>query len=457
MSTVDPAHKTPHKVHIRGVDDLTTEDLKDFSAEHFPSEPPLRVEWIDDTSANIVYDTPATALKALKSFSIWPTDDSPDSTLQLRAAKTFSSHPESSLQVRTALFTDQKGPRAHDASRFYMMHPEYDPRERGRRDRSNRSGHGNYLRRRYGYEEHRRRNEGDNRDGYSDIMYDDDPSIPARREKGISTQRTSQSPRSSLSTEDRNTAEIRRNKARYQVDSYRPRRSSSKDQGARNRSASPSRHIDDRPGRPGQRNPRRRTPPPPYQAHDPYPTPSENLGKELFPSKSVPVANQHSKERELFPDKRSAANSKKELFPNKLTSSNHRRSDAFDAADETADHFVTGLSAPLTDNALKPRHDLTDKLSKSQALSYGRLRSSDLETEPMALEVLNEGGLNIRGASQMQDLGFSIRGAADNTSNKMHVKELFPEKVVGNAGKELFAEKLQGRGGKRNKAEDMFY
>lgn len=453
---MDLAQQTPHKIHIRGVDDLTTEDLKAFSAEHFPSESPLRIEWIDDTSANIVYDTPATASKALKSFSVVPVDSFLDSTLQLRAAKTFSSHPESSLQVRTALFTDQKRPRACDASRFYMMHPEYDPREQGRQDRSNRSGHGNYQRRRYGHEEHRRRNEGDNREGYNPTMYDDDSSALARRENGMSTRRASRSPRSS-SAENRNTAETRRNRARFQGDSYRPGRSSSKDQGTRNRSASPGRDIDNHPGRLGQRNPRRRTPPPPYQARDPYPTPSENLGKELFPSKSIPTTNHRSKEKELFPDKRSAANLKKELFPNKLTSSNHRRSDAFDAADETADLFASGLSVSSMNKATKPHHNLTDKIVNNHALSYGRLRSSDLEPEPMALEVLNEGGLNIRGASQVQDLGFSIRGAADSTSNKLHVKELFPEKVVGNAGKELFAEKLQGRGGKRNKAEDMFY
>ena len=70
--------------------------------------------------------------------------------------------------------------------------------------------------------------------------------------------------------------------------------------------------------------------------------------------------------------------------------------------------------------------------------------------------MLNDGGLNIRGASRLQDSGFSIRGAADDASCVPQVNELFPERVVGNVGKELFADKLQGRGGKRNKAEDMF-
>lgn len=398
-----------------------------------------------------MYDTPATASKALASFSILPPDDFLDSALRLRPAKSFSSHPESSLHVRTALFTDQKRPRAREASRFYMMHPEYDPGERGRQDRSSRSGHGNYHRRRYDHEEHRRRKVEDNQNGYNINMYDDNSSTLA------SNRRTSQSPRSSSSAEDRNTARSLRDRARYQGDYYRPGKPSTENHGARNRSASPSRDNDDHSGRSVQRNSRRRTPPPPYQIRDPYPTPLEKSGKELFPLKYMSMTSHRDKEKDLFANRKSAPNLKKELFPNKVVTSNHRRSDAFDAADETADLFATGLTVPLTNGATMPRPNLADRLAKSQALSYGRLRSSELEPEPMALEVLNEGGLNIRGASKLLDPGFSIRGAADNTLIKSRVKELFPEKVVGNAGKELFAEKLQGRGGKRNKAEDMFY
>ena len=43
-----------HKVHIRGLDDLTTKDIEAFSTEHFPSHKP-KVEWVDgeqsDTTA----------------------------------------------------------------------------------------------------------------------------------------------------------------------------------------------------------------------------------------------------------------------------------------------------------------------------------------------------------------------------------------------------------------------
>lgn len=457
VSAVATEHETPQKVHIRGVDDLTTEDIKDFSAEHFASESPLRIEWIDDTSANIVYDTAATASMALNCFSLSPTYDMPYSPLQLRAAKTFSSHPESSLHVRIALLTDQKRPRAYEASRFYMMHPEYDPREQRHRDRSSRSGHGVYQRRKYGHEEHRRRKEGDRDEGFNPTMYDDDSRALAYRADGVLARRASRSTQSSFSSaDDRNTFQDRRTRQRRGIDTYRPGRFNDNDRGERDRSASPGRDDGGHIGRSGRRDSRRRTPPPPYQARDPYPHFPDNSGKELFPSKPQLGTVKHKDERDLFLNKRSAGSLKKELFPNKSTSSNHRRTDAFDAADETADLFATGLHVPL-DGEATSRHDLTDKLAKNHALSYGRLKSSDPEPEVMALEVLNDGGLNIRGASQKQDTGFSIRGAAEDVSCVPKVKELFPEKAAGNAGKELFADKLQGRGGKRNKAEDMFY
>ncbi|KAI4194396.1 MAG: hypothetical protein LQ346_003700 [Caloplaca aetnensis] len=165
-----------HKVHIRGVDDLTTGDLKAFAAEHHPADLPTRVEWIDDTSANIVYSTPAAAMEALKSFSL--TSFEHDATLlpllPLRPAKAMSNHPESRLQVRTAISTDIKRPRAHEASRFYMLHPEHDPREKARRQKGN-DGRRDYRRQSYGDDEHRRRRPGDKGRILNLTTYGDDP------------------------------------------------------------------------------------------------------------------------------------------------------------------------------------------------------------------------------------------------------------------------------------------
>lgn len=448
---VDAEQEAPEKVHIRGVDDLTTADIMTFTAEHFPSIAPIRIEWIDDTSANIVFESALNATEALQSFT-HPSVNGTLYPLQLRAAKLLSTHPDSSLQVRIALFTDQKRPRAYEASRFYMMHPELDPREQRRRDKSNRAGgHGDYQRRRYSQKEHRNRVEGDLDGAFDSAMYDDNPKA-SRRSNGVSNRRAS---RSSLSSSDeRNTTEGGLSHRGRLLDSYRPGKSSSVSRAARDRSASPGGS-----GGLGRHNFRGRTPPPPYQSRDPFPVPAENLGKELFPSKSAPPSGLAQNGTDLPHNKTSVAGAKKELFPHKTPTSNHRRSDAFDAADETTSARFSPIS--LSERISKPRTNPNGKLAKpsTNTLSYGRLTSDpeqERQAEPIALELLDDGGLNIRGvSSQMRESGFQIRGAAE--TGPMTVRELFPGKAMGNAGKELFAEKLQGRGGKRNKAEDMFY
>ncbi|KAI4134191.1 MAG: hypothetical protein LQ347_001729 [Umbilicaria vellea] len=459
----------PHKIHVRGVDDLTTADIRAFSAEHFPSEVPTRVEWIDDTSANIVFDTPAKALAALVQFSLAPADDVEKiPELQLRRAKVLSTHPNSRMQVRIALFTDQKRPRAYETSRFYLMHPEYDPRERRRRDRSSQDGYGDYRRRRYGHEEHRRRRNDDNDRGFVASMYDDDSSAFADRGNGHQERRGSQS---TLSSEGDNgsSRDPYHRSGRRRGASLRSGRYDVSNGRLRDRSASPDQiseaHSDSNRHRLRKRT---RTPPPRYQSRDPHPIPNPNDHKELFLSKSTtqkPVPGElrgsgsSGRTRELFPNKHFAVNVKKELFPSKTSIIHHRRSDAFDAADETADLFATGMPVPFTDGAMDTRLSscyLAERTSHGDPSNFGRLKGSDTEPDPDALGNLEGGGFSIRGAAKQQDLGFSIRGIAADGATGASVKELFPGKGAGNAGKELFTEKLRGRGGRRNRAEDMF-
>ena len=397
------------------MDDLTTGDIKAYSVQHFPSDPPTRIEWIDDTSANIVYNTPNIGLTALERLSL---ESSTSVQLtELRPAKVPSTHLESVLHVRTALNSDQKRPRAYEASRFYMMHPEHDPREQRRRDRSHHSN-GDYHQRRYGDEENRRRRRKDREEGFDASMYDDDNASLSRRGSLAS------------SSEGRN---------RRAVDSYRPRRNGVSD--SRDRSASPDQQNSDGPRR------RNRTPPPSYRRRDPHPFPKENEGKELFPTISKQTSEKAGKD--LFSDRLLTADSKKELFPHKANTVMHRRSDAFDAADETADLFASGMSVPFTDGPKRGAgKGLASRITAPSKSTYGRLRKSDPEpTEDQEAD----SGLTIRGASR-QDQGFSIRGGAAGT-----IKELFPSKTAGNTGKELFAEKLEGRGTRRTRAEDMFY
>ncbi|MCJ1394057.1 hypothetical protein MMC18_006935 [Xylographa bjoerkii] len=423
-----PSEQTvPYKIHIRGVDDLTTDDIRTFSLENYSTHPPLRIEWVDDTSANIVYETPEIASEALRLFSLRSNADlALLHPLQLRAANRLSSRAGSDLQVRIAVTTDLKRPRAYEASRFYLMHPEHDPRERRRR--GSRIGD-EYRRRRYGNEEQKRRRKDDVAEGFTASMYDDDAEAVAGR-GDTSSRRNS---RSSFSSGP--------GSGSFRGDSYRPK--TRNHIRSRDRSASP-----DRDG--GDRRVRRRTPPPRYELKDPHPVPQESRKKELFPAKAstgdirLQILGISANSKELFPNKKIASNLKKELFPLKAGISIHRRSDAFDAADETADLFANGMTVPFVDGAI------------DRPPSHGRLRPTDPDPVAEDLENLERGGFSIRGASKQVDKGFSIRGTANGASSAGAVKELFPVKA-GNAGKELFAERLHGRGGKRNRAEDMFY
>ena len=422
-----------NKIHIRGVDELKTNDIIAFATEHFPSRGPDQIEWIDDTSANIVYESSDTAADALLHFT---SDSNGDLTtthpLQLRTAKPLSTQPNTHLQIRIAIITDQKRPRAAQASRFYMMHPELDPREQRRR--SNRQDrHGGSKRPRYGDDENRRRKRRDDDEGFTASMYDDDAEALASRDEVVKNRRISRSSFSSTS-----------GSGSFRGDLYRP--NSDEPRRLRDRSASPTRQTATQNGR----RERRRTPPPRYSVRDPHPISKLNTTKELFPSKGAsrdigddirgisPATNA----KELFPNKQVATNLKKELFPLKAGPAGHHRSNAFDAADETTELFAAGMTVPFVDGA----HD-----SPSQ---HGRLKASDPDPDPEALEDLQQGGFRIRGMAKKVDRGLSILGAA----SRPPTKELFPTKAggAGNTGKELFADKLQGRGGRRNLAVDMF-
>src|SRR5437773_10696278 len=102
VASVPHADQTfPQKIHVHALDNLSTADLKAFATEHFPLESPLRVEWIDDTSANLVYETAAIASEALKSFSLH--EDSLQDPLSLGVSKPLTSHHDVRLELRLAV------------------------------------------------------------------------------------------------------------------------------------------------------------------------------------------------------------------------------------------------------------------------------------------------------------------------------------------------------------------
>ncbi|KAL9614641.1 MAG: hypothetical protein Q9167_000846 [Letrouitia subvulpina] len=412
LANGEKANLALNKVHIRGVDDLSTADIEVFAAEHFPAGRAVRIEWIDDTSANIIFSTPEDTQAALAAF-IQSAETSEDaharSGLELVNAKPLSSRPEVQLQVRTALSSDAKKPRAHEASRFYMMHPEHDPREKRRSERF-REGYSEYRKRRNGPESARRR------------------SSPSVHSQASSPERTGRG------------SGIRKG---YRGDFYRPGRNTW-GIGDRERSASPVRLGDTNDDNRGSRT-RRRTPPNHLRGSSDSKL-LANEGKELFSTKSM-NGEKLNHRKELLPNKDVAVNLKKELFPAKLGVSKHRRSGAFDASDETAELFASNMTIRTAEeNSLN--YDTTGPQSS------GTLRTQTLTAIKDHTPVADN--LKIRGVSQNTDLGgFSIRGTAGSIYADK-VKELFPNKT-GNVGKELFLEKLKGRDGTRNRAEDMFY
>ncbi len=312
-----------------------------------------------------------------------------------------------------------------------MMHPEHDPREKRRREPSSRNHE--YKRRRYDRDENRRRKGLDKYRSFSAGMYDDHPGSD-----GAGSRRASFSTHSSIFSSDERNAHRESNVRSRRGDFYRPGKLRGSARASRDRSASPGQDLE-------MRSVRRRTPLRAYQLDNPNPALASNSGKELFPSITESSAHRNPNGRELFPNKKSASTLKKELFPNKAIFSNHRRSDAFDAADETADLFASGLTVSKT--AIFSKRDPFPTKS-STSTSNGRLQSSEPRPESPPSDVEEDNELNIRGISNLQNLGFSIRGAAADGTRVGKVS---------NAGKELFAEKLEGRGGKRNKAQDMFY
>lgn len=137
------------------------------------------------------------------------------------------------------------------------------------------------------------------------------------------------------------------------------------------------------------------------------------------------AASENRQSAQMIKSRLQEAASSKELFPHK-TGVNHRRSDAFDAADATADLFAKQMPVPFMDGAL--------------------------DSPPAPGRSSETGRLNIRGAAKASAVhDFAIKGMAPGST----ARELFPAHT--NVGKELFADRLEGRLQQRKRAEDLFY
>lgn len=176
VENTDDDSKTiiPTKVHIRGLDTLHTEDIKTYVKAHYGSAD--RIEWIDDTSANLLFNSAPTAREAIAALSAIEVADTTALAIgEFLPAKPFEGRPEITLQVRFALGSDQKQAGAALRSRYYLLHPEHDPEERRRRQHDNISRYRDRDgdRRRNGGR--RRRDSDDAVETFEASMYDDPP------------------------------------------------------------------------------------------------------------------------------------------------------------------------------------------------------------------------------------------------------------------------------------------
>ncbi|KAF3064268.1 hypothetical protein GL218_01880 [Daldinia childiae] len=405
---VDDDTPIPAKVYIRGLDVMNPEEVKTYVAEYFPEEPIERIEWIDDSSANLLFSSESAASSALGSLAAQDIYDVSQLPLrQLLSAKPFSKRPEVMLQVRLAVASDKKQVGAASRSRFYLLNPEYDPEERRRRNEARR------YRDRDGDGYNRRRTrEARNRESEEQFdvnLYDDDEAALSRRASYSRPQR-----RRSYTP---NTSE-----EGYGRDSYRPDNrgkelfpgsSSGQNESRRRRSASPRGRDSD-------------------QAMDDIA--SDGL-----------AARNRDKARAIK-SRMSRSNRARELFPGKSGEGSGRLGDEIE---DTTTLLAKGIMLPLMDERNDTRTTSGRRL-EDRITVPGKSKLADRIT---TVEEVRDSGFNIRGTASQRSAnqGFAIKGSAGKSA-----KELFPEKLGANSGKELFTDRLEGRSRQRQRAGDLF-
>ncbi|KAH8882826.1 hypothetical protein GQ53DRAFT_440169 [Thozetella sp. PMI_491] len=391
-----------HKIHIRGLDTFNPDEVKAYVSAHFSGGQFDKIEWVDDTSANLVYKSESTAQEALVALSsVEIADATLLAPLQGLPAKSYAPKPDSVLEVRFAVTTDKKVVGASTRSRFYLLNPEYDPEERKRR--------GDFQRNRYRDRDsdYHRDRRGDRRDGRRrEYRYDDEDSAPFDVNlyddvPDSLAKRATRAPRSRRSSASSGSDEPGRRRSfakQNQGKELFPSRRARGDDYSRGRSMSPSRDsfaaqedIDGRAREDAALRNREK---------------ARSMKERMIKDNST---------KELFP---SRDNSIKELFPSKGSASVGSKAQM----DRFREDKTTITSARLADR-ITPRDGVRD--------------GNDFSIRGLATKRASDQGIAIKGT-----------GAS--------VKELFPERFA-NSGKELFADKLEGRGRTRQRAADSFY
>ena len=315
----------PTKVHVRGLDNLSHFDLDAWIKDYTSMDLFSKIEWIDDNSANLVYDTEIAAIDALNALSA-EEDVEP---LRLRLAKPLTSRPEQNLEVRQAIVGDVKVKGAKDRSAFYLRNRDWDPDNprnirpdnRKRRWEDNGGRERNKYRRREWEDEREHRRGSRDQGEFTEDMYDEGgaaASVPPEDKRRPSSG-----------------SEYSRRRSTYDNDLFAPKQS----ERLRDRSASPGREGDGRYGfteeQPRRRTarPRSATPPAIRQSRDNRAA-LQKARKELFPDRptSSAFSNGHTNNRPSTPTR--------ELFPDKLGTPNHRRQDGRDLPLEDVVHVM---------------------------------------------------------------------------------------------------------------------
>ncbi|KAI0881184.1 uncharacterized protein GGS22DRAFT_173560 [Annulohypoxylon maeteangense] len=385
----------PTKVHIRGLDVMNPDDVKSYVAEHFPDEPVRKIEWIDDSSANLLFASDLIATRALNSLIAEDVQDVTQlSTRKAINAKSFSKRPEVSLQVRLAVVADRKQAGSASRSRFYLLNPGYDPEERWRRSEARRyRDRGGDI---YGRRRERESRYQEFEDQFDASLYDDDEATLTNRALQ-SRPRPKRSYASDTSDDKWGRADTYRNENRGKE--LFPLISSGRSGSQRQRSASPrDRHGD------------------------------ETVGN----ATEVGPANRNRERARAIKSRLSRTNRARELFPDEPTTEAGRLGDD---VEDTTTLLSKGIILPLMDGSNDTPTNGTPKLE-------------DRITFPGKGQ-----GFSIRGTASQRstDQGFAIKGNAGKSA-----KELFPEKLGINSGKELFADRLEGRLRQRQRAGDLF-
>ncbi len=463
-----------NKVHVfLQVDTLDSSAVKRFAGEHYSLDAFERIEWVNDTEVNLIYNSEDAAREALYALTL-PGGSAPDEIppLDVRPARQFSDAPGVEMKVRLAKTTDVKKKGAADESRFYLLNPEKDPRERVRkrqmRPRRDWDGEvGGYERNRFDDREHKRRR---GEEQWEASMYDESDNLDVDANNG---------------EEDRGQRKrVRFTGRRDEEDHLFARKLRNAGRRLRRRSASPLRgngygfeeEAEDISA--AKRRIRQRSPTPPrvrnYHDTELFPhlldrrpgglgkgtAPNYNNSKELFPAKLQ--GNELFPEKlhgggELFPqtlnrERKFSNNAVEDLFPEKLAmeqrlsntntvsrfgpedafagrlkrrGSNHRRTDAIDASPRISS--TSSLSPEL-----KPRLSLADRITGGPG---GKRLNGTGGVLPLAARITKDtgtGGGSLASRITPRDNGteeFSIKGRSSATDNSG--MELFPDKIKG--------------------------